>query len=193
MKPFISNKCRSSENIILVKGDDAISDKGQVANIFNAFFANVKNLNIINEDILSDTKGIDDPVLIAIEKYKKHPTIRAIKDISKNNTFSFQKVSYEEALKEIQKLDATKACQDTDVPTKIIKSNSDIFGEFIYQNFNDAIENDMFPKILENANVSPVFKRDRGTVKQITDLLVFCQIHLRYMKDLFTNKLQIFW
>ena len=54
VKPFISNKCRSSENIILVKGDDTISDKGQVVNIFNEFFANVvKNLNItINEDIL---------------------------------------------------------------------------------------------------------------------------------------------
>ena len=105
VKPFISNKCRSSENIILVKGDDTISDKGQVANIFNEFFANVvKNLNItINEDILSDTKAIDDPVLKAIEKYKKHPSIRAIKDISKNNTFSFQKVSYEEALKEIHR------------------------------------------------------------------------------------------
>ena len=161
MKPFISNKCRSSENIILVKGDDTISDKGQVANTFNESFANVvKNLKItINEDILSDTKDTDDPILIAIKKYKKHPSIRAIKDISKNNTFSFQKVSYEKALKEIQKLDARKACQNTDVSTKIIKNNSDIFGDFIYQNFNDAIENDMFPKILKNANVSPVFKK----------------------------------
>ena len=155
MKPFISDKCRSSENIILVKRGDTISDKGQVVNIFNEFFASVvKNLNItINEDILSDTKGIDDPVLIAIEKYKKHPSIRAIKDISKNNTFSFQKVSFEEALKQIQKLAASKACQDTDVPTKVIKSNSDIFGDFTYQNFNDAIENNMFPKSLKNANV----------------------------------------
>ena len=155
MKPFISNKCRSSENIILVKGDDTTSDKGQVANIFNEFFASVvKNLKItINEDILSDTKGIDDPVLIAIEKYKKHPSIRASKDISKNNLFSFQNVSHEEALKEIQNLDASKACQDTDVPTKVIKSNSDIFGDFTYQNFNDAIENNMFPKSLKNANV----------------------------------------
>ena len=71
LKLFISNKCRSSENMILVKGDDTVSDKGQVANIFNELFANVvKNLNItINADILSDTKGIDDPVLIATEKY----------------------------------------------------------------------------------------------------------------------------
>ena len=96
MKPFISNKCRSSENLTLVKGDDAISDKGQVASVFNEFFI-VKNLNITrNEDILCDTNGIDDPALKAIEKYKKHPSIEAIKDISKNYSFSFQKVSHEE-------------------------------------------------------------------------------------------------
>ena len=45
-------------------------------------------------------------------------SIEAIKNISKNNSFPFEKVSYEEVLKEIQNLDASKACQDTDVPTK---------------------------------------------------------------------------
>ena len=37
VKPFISNKRRSSENITLVKGDDAISDKSQVGSILNEF------------------------------------------------------------------------------------------------------------------------------------------------------------
>ena len=93
-KPFISNKCRFSENITLGKGDDTITDNAKVADIFNDFFSNVvKNLKItINENIISDTNGIDDPVLKAIEKYKKHPSILAIKKISKNNIFSFQKV-----------------------------------------------------------------------------------------------------
>ena len=96
-----------------------------------------------------------------IEEYKKHPSILAIKKISKNNIFYFQKVSYED--KEIQNLDASKACQDTDVPTKIIKNNSDIFGDFIYQNFNDAVDTDIFPNVLKNANVSPVFKKGSRT------------------------------
>ena len=117
----------------------------------------------INENIISDTNGIDDPVLKAIEKYKKHPSILTIKKISKNNIFSFQKVSYEDIIKEIQNLDASKACQDTDVPTKIIKNNSDIFGDFIYQNFNEAIDTDIFPNVLKNANVSPVFKKGSRT------------------------------
>ena len=45
------------------------------------------------------------------------------------------------------------------IPTKIIKGNSDIFWDLIYQNFSDAIDNDIFSKILKNANVSPVFKK----------------------------------
>lgn len=62
----------------------------------------------------------DDSVLKAIGKYKKHPSIEAIKSLSKNSSFSFQKLSYEKLLKETQNVDASKACQDTDVATKII-------------------------------------------------------------------------
>ena len=37
-----------------------------------------------------DTTGIEDPVLKAVEKYKKHPSIEVIKSISKNSSGSFQ-------------------------------------------------------------------------------------------------------
>ena len=38
-----------------------------------------------------------------------------------------------------------KACQDTDIPTKIVQENSDIFAEFVFQNLNYAIEFSVFP------------------------------------------------
>lgn len=44
--------------------------------------------------------------------------------------------------------------------TNIIKRNSDIFGDFIYRNFNDTIDNDIFPQVLKKANVSQVFKKE---------------------------------
>ena len=37
-----------------------------------------------------DTTGIEDPVLKAVEKYKKHPSIEVIRSISKNSSGSFQ-------------------------------------------------------------------------------------------------------
>ena len=73
-KPFISYKCHFSENITIVNGDDTVSDNDKVANIVNDFFYKVvKNLKItINENIIFDTNGIDDPVLKTIEKYNKY-------------------------------------------------------------------------------------------------------------------------
>ena len=42
--------------------------------------------------------------------------------------------------------------------------NSDIFADFLYQNFNDAIATSVFPQNLRNVNVTPVFKRgDRNS------------------------------
>ena len=37
--------------------------------------------------------------------------------------------------------------------------NSDIFADFLYQNFNDAIATSVFPQNLKNANITPVFKK----------------------------------
>ena len=73
----------------------------------------------VPEPISSD---INDPVLKSILKYKDHPSIKATEKISKlNNLFKFSNVEKKEVLNEIVNLDASKSCQDTDVPTKIIK------------------------------------------------------------------------
>ena len=50
-----------------------------------------------------------------------------------------------EILNEIVNLDASKSCQDTDVPTKIIKENADIFADFIYPAINTTINKNEFP------------------------------------------------
>ena len=54
------------DNITLVENDEIITDDLKVAEIFNNFFSEiVPNLNITtNEDILTDTSYIDDPVSV---------------------------------------------------------------------------------------------------------------------------------
>ena len=125
------------------------------------FSTNVaKNLNItVSEDILCEVNNINDPVLRAIVKYKKHPSIKAKAGISKNDNFILEKVSYEEIMHEIKQLDTGKPCQDTDIPSKIVKMNSDIFADFLHQNFYDAIATLVFPQNLKNSNITPVFKK----------------------------------
>ena len=65
-----------------------------------------------------------------------------------------------ENFQEIVCLDAFKACQDTDVPTKIIKKNADIFTDFFHPSINASINNGDFPSFLKLANEIPVFKKD---------------------------------
>ena len=133
VKPFLSDKCPSNEKVILVEEGEIIGKDSEVAEVLNTFFSNiVSNLNIPEyqmNDPISD--NINDPVLKAIAKFKNHPSIKAIEKISKpDNLFNFSNVDKEEVFKDIISLDASKASQDTDVPTKVIKENADIFSHF---------------------------------------------------------------
>ena len=65
-----------------------------------------------------------------------------------------------EILKWILSLDTNKACQDTDIPTKILKENADIFSDFFFAYYNaSVVKSSKFPSILTLADIIPVFKK----------------------------------
>ena len=72
---FSPKKISSNENIVLIEKDEIISEDNRISEIFNDFFHNaVASLNVdIDAGLLLNADHIDDPVLKAIERYKKHP------------------------------------------------------------------------------------------------------------------------
>ena len=48
----------------------------------------------------------------------------------KHAALSFSKKAKEEIIRDILNLDVSKACQNTDIPSKIIKENANIFASF---------------------------------------------------------------
>ena len=162
VKPFLSDKTPSDEKITLIEKDKIIKTDTKTDNVLNTFFSTIiSNLNIpeytVSDSISND---INDPVLKSILKYKDHPSIKAIEKISKlNNLFKFSNAEKREILNEIVNLDALKSCQDTDVPTKIIKENAAIFADFIHPAINASINKNEFPSFLKLADVMPVFKK----------------------------------
>ena len=62
-------------------------------------------------------------------------------------------------------LDSSKACQDSDIPAKAMKSNSDIFTDALYSEFNRSLETNVFPPSMELANVTPVHKKGNRSEK----------------------------
>ena len=76
----------------------------------------------------------------------------------------FLQVCKDEILQEILYLDASKACQDSDIPSRIIKENADIFTDILHSSFNNSIYQSEFPSTLKLANITPVFKKgDRNS------------------------------
>ena len=114
----------------------------------NTFFSNiVSNLKIPDYNKCDPlAENIQEPVLKAVAKYRNHPRILTIGEVCKKNPqFSFRCVDKNEILKEILNLDASKACQDSDIPSRIIKENADIFTDFLHSSFNNSIYQSEFP------------------------------------------------
>ena len=141
VKPIFPNKSVKRESVTLVKGDKILSKNLEVAQGFNVFFSNkVKEMNILlGQELRTETNHIEDPILRITETCKKHPSVVAIFENHRDSAFSFRYVSLDEIIKEIKRLDVKKACQDTDIPIKVIKNNSDIFANFFFLNLNDCI------------------------------------------------------
>ena len=80
------------------------------------------------------------PTLKAIVKWRNHPGILTITSEHENTPkFPFNFVSKEHVLGEIQMLDSSKAIQESDIPVKLIKENSDLSAEIICKYFNESL------------------------------------------------------
>ena len=142
----------------------------------------MENLDI-DETVASNiaSSDITDTVFNAIKKYEDHPSIKKIKHFMsvKDLQFSFNFETKNKILAEIHNLDKKKACQESDIPVKIIKDNIDIFSEFILHNFNNSLFDATFPSELKKADVIPVFKqKDPNNVENYRPVSIlpnFCE------------------
>ena len=73
--------------------------------------------------------------------------------------FNFHKVDKEQISTAIKLLDAKKVSKSNDIPLRIIKEFSDIFGGFLAKNFHECLDKVFFPDALKFAEVVPVYKK----------------------------------
>ena len=199
VKSLFSDKISYKETINLVKNDLILSDDQVVAETFNNYFSNIaKNLHTVTNKSFPKEKAngfnlnILDPVEAAILKHMNHSTLIAIRGkISKldNPNSSFKYASFDQKLKELEKLDPKKTSQLNDSPVKVIKENKDIVAFFIYHNFNKSLTNSTFPTALKYEDVKPAFKKDVKTDKEnYRPISILPTLSTRYMKDVYITK-----
>ena len=156
--------------------------------IFNNIFSSiVAKLNIAKyEDLSLNSAKSEDPLENLITKHKNHPSIRAILDKSPTS-FSLKTFSKKDIEKEILNLNVVKASQDSDIPTIIIKKDSDIFSNILFKEFNKSLEICKFPSCLKMGSVTPVYKKGIDLTKSTIAQSVFYQICQKFLKGDFVN------
>ena len=79
--------------------------------------------------------------------------------------FYLRELEKEEIQKEIHNLNNDKASQHSDIPIKIIRSNSDIFSDFLYVSINSSIKSSLFPSCLKKVDITPIYKKGKRDLK----------------------------
>ena len=161
VKPLLWNKVVYNEKITLIEDDKIIENDKNTASILNEFFSNIiATLGIPQYNETEPVShNIGDPLMKAIMKYRFHPSIVAIKkNCNSGLSFSFSQVERHEIMKEINNLTTNKATQSTDIPTKLIKENSE-------KNYNKCVSSSIFPNFLKNAIITPAHKKGAKSSK----------------------------
>ena len=195
-KAFTFRKFNARERINLSKNGVNMNTEKGTADVFNNFFGNiVKNLNISQySDFDPIIENIKDATLTVILKYKKHPSILAIRTTSnRNGVFSFRKVSFKKIETKIMLLKLNKASQYSDISTKIIEKNSDIFSDFICKSINNFIKSSIFSSCLKHADVTSLHEKCNKSLKEnYRSVKVYFQFYQMYLKEVFLSKYQVF-
>ena len=78
-----------------------------------------------------------------------------------------------------------KASQNSDIPTKIVKENSDIISKVLCSFINDSIKSFTFPSCLKEADVTPIHQKGKkgkkGNYRPVSILSVLSKIFERIM------------
>ena len=127
------------------------------------------------------------------EKYKEHPSAIAIKNAFPCQSFCFGTVDWDKILREIKNLKSSKATKVSDIPTKIVKQNADMFADFLLSSFNECVQEGRLMCCFKKIYVMLVFKKgSRSSKDNYRPVNVLSNISKIFEKPLFKQILKGF-
>ena len=130
-----------------------------MSRVFSSFFSKaIEGLKISNISNITHNRS-NDSLKEELNSFKNQSSILNIKRKGFDKSFTFRETNTNKVIKLIKTLNINKACQNRDIPTKIIKSNADLFANYIFGNFNYCLERDEIPCVLKYVgNVSTIVR-----------------------------------
>ena len=94
----------------------------------------------INHNYDTDFLVTNNQVANALNKFRNNPSIIKMKSKRKTDQcFFFGPVTYDDVLKETNNPDTAKASQQSDIPSKIVKQNSDCISQDIFVEISNSV------------------------------------------------------
>ena len=182
IKPFLSSKVNSQNNIILCGNDCIISDAEEVAKVFNEYFAGIADDIGFSDPIPDDY--IDDEVFSCyVSRYSNHPSVVAINSInSVHGTLSFSSVTSNDIYKLLMNMNTKKSTGYDNIPAKLLKIGAAPWLAYCHSCLIWPLNNASFPMSL-NLLMSPhSIKKPRGCLKKIIAQSASLHLFLKYSK-----------
>ena len=152
VKPFSTDKCKITNNIILTEKNKALNKIKKISNTFNEYFTNItKSLN------LSESTGNIN--------FQNKESCKKIKENFGNENCSFETICKKDVLDLIKQLPRNKATVSTDIPVSALKKSVSAYYEKLIEISNNCIRSSTFPEIHKKSEVTPVLKKDNPTSK----------------------------
>ncbi|XP_051950049.1 uncharacterized protein LOC127620831 [Xyrauchen texanus] len=182
----VKEKSKSkSGNISLVIEDKRISDKQQVACVFNTFFTTVAASLF---DKLQSVSGRYDPSFVNSFYINKHVTPDA---------FEIGPVSEERVRLCLSTLSTNKATGQDLIPSRFLSDSANVISRVLTHIINLSLSQGIFPSGMKRARVVPLFKKNSRSDVVIIGLYQFCQPYRRCLsvwcmsrwKSILSNKI----
>ncbi len=176
VKPFLSNKSTSNqhEDFILLEGDNIITDKVTVCNLFNDHFTGVNGKEVSAND---DSLDFFIDCLENINLESRHI----------DEKFEFVPVSVKDVKLKLRLLKAKKSAGYDIIPPQLVKLATNQIAKPLTTIINTNIHDSRFPDELKYANVSPAYKKSdyllRDNYRPISVLTCFSKIFEGLMAD----------
>ncbi len=198
--PFMSDKYKSHNTIMLKENGEVISDNKELCEIFACFFSTIANsigspdeIDMTNANFLSDI----------FAKHKDHESITQIIEHHNQDLpeFSFKKVSPQYVKKVLSSIKSNKSTGCDEIPPKVVKLCAEELSVPFADMVNSAFESCEFPDDLKKADLSPLFKKADDMLKEnyrpvsilpvwskVFEIIIADQL-LEYFKQIFNNML----
>ena len=174
IKSSFSDKVICGQKITLVEDNNIISEDLHQAEVFKTFFDEaVDRLDIQENPFLLNIEEEDQgDIESIISKFKYHPSILQIQQkVSIHEPFEFRQVGEEEVLKQLKSMDIKKATTFQNIPCKALRDNAEVCTNVLTDIINNELTRKFsFPDKLKEADITPIFKKDRIKKKDATSV-----------------------